>query len=106
MKFNLPDGSAEKPYRFYLYDEAARPIGADALDTLDLLDALEHMWMLIKAPQQPYRVELWLGEEFVGHIARNEGRLVLAKRAEPLRSHPAVAEPTSPAEKLRAGHRA
>ena len=70
-------------YTYYLFDIEASLIGEETLDHDDILDALERMRTVLDVPSAPYVVQLWKGDSFIGHIRRDEGRIVL-RRPDPL----------------------
>jgi hypothetical protein len=75
-------------FNYYLFDADARLIESDRAEHSDILDAFERMRDLLDRHTTIEMVQLWQAENFVGHIKRSEGRLVLKNQADPLPAHP------------------
>lgn len=75
-------------FNYYLFDTGARLVQSDSAEHDDILDAFERMRDLLDRHATIEMVQLWQAENFVGHIKRSEGRLVLKSQADPLPTHP------------------
>jgi hypothetical protein len=75
-------------FSFYLFDAAGRLITAHASRHDDILDAFERMRVLLAEAQSMAMVQLWQGEEFVAHLKRSDGRLIVHRRSEAPPAHP------------------
>lgn len=79
-------------FNYYLFDAGARLVESDSAEHADILDAFERMRDLLDEHGAIEMVQLWQAENFVGHIKRSEGRLVLKNQADPLPTHPLFAQ--------------
>jgi len=75
-------------FTYYLFDTNANMVTAEAAAHDDILDAFERMRGLLDDFEMIAMVQLWQDEEFVGHIKRSDGRLVLKSTADPVQLHP------------------
>lgn len=75
-------------FNYYLFDTGAQLVRSDSAEHEDILDAFERMRDLLDRHATIEMVQLWQAENFVGHIKRSEGRLVLKSQADPLPTHP------------------
>lgn len=75
-------------FSYYLFDCDARLVDSETATHTDILDAFERMRALIDERPAIAMVQLWQEENFVGHVKRSDGRLILKSRAEPLPTHP------------------
>lgn len=80
-------------FTYYLFDQSANMVTAEAASHEDILDAFERMRSLLEEFEMIAMVQLWQDEEFVGHIKRSDGRLILKSNAEPLPLHPMAQDP-------------
>jgi hypothetical protein len=80
-------------FTYYLFDQGANMVTAEAATHDDILDAFERMRALLDEFEMIAMVQLWADEEFVGHIKRSDGRLVLKSRADPIPLHPLAQDP-------------
>ena len=80
-------------FTYYLFDQSANMVTAEAASHDDILDAFERMRSLLEEFEMIAMVQLWQDEEFVGHIKRSDGRLILKSNAEPLPLHPMAQDP-------------
>jgi hypothetical protein len=78
-------------FSYYMFDGAARLVRAEAGEHEDILDAFERMRMLLDELTAIEMVQLWQDEDFVGHIKRGDGRLILKTKTDPLPTHPLYA---------------
>jgi hypothetical protein len=78
-------------FSYYLFDGDARLVDSDAAEHADILDAFERMRAFIDERAAIAMVQLWQDENFVGHVKRSDGRLILKDRADPLPTHPLLA---------------
>lgn len=79
-------------FSYYLFDSDARLVDSDTAAHVDILDAFERMRALIDDRAAIAMVQLWQDENFIGHVKRSDGRLILKSRAEPLPTHPLFAQ--------------
>ncbi len=68
-------------------------VTAEAASHDDILDAFERMRALLDEFEMIAMVQLWQDEEFVGHVKRSDGRLILETTADPVPLNP-VAQDT------------
>jgi len=80
-------------FTYYLFDQSANMVTAEAASHDDILDAFERMRGLLDTFEMIAMVQLWRDEEFVGHIKRSDGRLILKSTAEPVPLHPLAQDP-------------
>jgi hypothetical protein len=80
-------------FTYYLFDQGANMVTAEAATHDDILDAFERMRSLLDEFEMIAMVQLWEDEEFVGHVKRSDGRLILKSVADPIPLHP-VAQDT------------
>ena len=80
-------------FTYYLFDANANMVTAEAATHEDILDAFERMRGLLDEFEMIATVQLWRDEEFVGHIRRSDGRLILKNNAEPVPLHPLAQDP-------------
>jgi hypothetical protein len=85
-------------FSYYMFDGGARLVRAEAGEHEDILDAFERMRQLLEELSTIEMVQLWQDENFVAHIARSDGRLILKTKTDPLPTHPLI-ERRSPATK-------
>jgi hypothetical protein len=71
-------------FTYYLFDQGANMVTAEAASHDDILDAFERMRALLDEFEMIAMVQLWQDEEFVGHLKRSDGRLILKSTAEPV----------------------
>jgi hypothetical protein len=79
-------------FNYYLFDAGARLVESETAAHDDILDAFERMRALLDERTPIAMVQLWQDENFVGHIKRSDGRLILKNRTDPLPAHPLVAQ--------------
>ncbi len=75
-------------FAYYLFDQGANMVTAEAASHDDILDAFERMRALLDEFEMIAMVQLWQDEEFVGHVRRSDGRLILKSTADPVPLHP------------------
>jgi hypothetical protein len=75
-------------YDYYLFDAESRMVQSQTAEHRDILDALERMRTLLAEFEAIAMVQLWQQENFIGHITRTEGRLILKRQSDPLPGHP------------------
>jgi hypothetical protein len=75
-------------FTYYLFDQGANMVTAEAATHDDILDAFERMRALLDEFEMIAMVQLWQDEEFVGHVKRSDGRLILKSIADPVPLHP------------------
>jgi hypothetical protein len=80
-------------FTYYLFDQSANMITAEAANHEDILDAFERMRHLLDEFEMVATVQLWQDEEFVGHLRRGDGRLILKTNADPLPLRPLTQDP-------------
>jgi hypothetical protein len=80
-------------FTYYLFDESANMVTAETGTHDDIVDAFEHMRALLNEFEMIAMVQLWRDEEFVGHVKRSNGRLILKSNAEPVPLHPLAQNP-------------
>lgn len=80
-------------FTYYLFDQGANMVTAEAASHDDILDAFERMRALLAEFEMIAMVQLWQDEEFVGHIKRSDGRLILKSNADLLPLHPLAQDP-------------
>ncbi|HWE72464.1 MAG TPA: hypothetical protein VG328_04835 [Stellaceae bacterium] len=80
-------------FTYYLLDQSANMVTAEAVIHDDILDAFERMRALLDEFEMIAMVQLWEDEEFVGHIKRSDGRLVLKSNSDPIPLHPLAQNP-------------
>ena len=80
-------------FTYYLFDQSANMVSAEAATHDDILDAFERMRILLDEFEMIAMVQLWQDEELVGHIKRGDGRLVLKSNAEPAPRDPLAQDP-------------
>jgi hypothetical protein len=88
-------------FTYYLLDQGANMVTAEAATHDDILDAFERMRSLLDEFEMIASVQLWEDEEFVGHIRRGDGRLVLKRNSDPIPLHP-LAQNTAETQKTKA----
>lgn len=81
-------------FNYYLFDAGAQLVENDAAEHGDILDAFERMRGLMDQHAAIEMVQLWQAENFIGHIKRSDGRLILKNQADPLPTHPLFAQDT------------
>ena len=79
-------------FNYYLFDADTRLVESQAAEHDDILDAFERMRSVMDEHAAIETVQLWQAENFVGHIKRSDGRLILKNQADPLPSHPLFAQ--------------
>lgn len=84
-------------FTYYLFDQSANMVTAEAATHADIVDAFERMRTLLHEFEMIGMVQLWQDEDFVGHIKRSDGRLILKTKADPVPLHP-LAQNTPAAE--------
>ena len=80
-------------FTYYLFDINANMVTAEAAAHDDIVDAFERMRALLDDFEMIATVQLWRDEEFVGHIKRSDGRLILKGNADPVPLHPLAQDP-------------
>lgn len=80
-------------FTYYLFDQSANMVTAEAATHDDILDAFEQMRGLLDEFDMIAMVQLWQDEDFVGHIKRSDGRLILKSNADPVPLHPLAQDP-------------
>jgi hypothetical protein len=80
-------------FTYYLFDQGANMVTVEAASHDDILDAFERMRNLLDEFEMIATVQLWQDEEFVGHLKRGDGRLILKSNAEPLPLRPQAQDP-------------
>ena len=75
-------------FTYYLFDQGANMVTAEAATHDDILDAFERMRHLLDEFEMIATVQLWENDEFVGHIRRTDGRLILQSNAAQIPLHP------------------
>ncbi len=75
-------------FTYYLFDPGANMVTAEAADHEDILDAFDRMRAMLDEFEMIAMVQLWQDEEFIGHIKRDDGRLVLKSQTEPPAQNP------------------
>jgi hypothetical protein len=80
-------------FTYYLFDQGANMVTAEAATHGDILDAFERMRALLDEFEMIATVQLWEDEEFVGHIKRSDGRLILKSNSDPVPLHPLAQDP-------------
>lgn len=75
-------------FTYYLFDQGANMVTADAVTHDDILDAFDRMRTLLDEFEMIAMVQLWQDEEFVAQIRRNDGRLILKGKTDPAPVHP------------------
>ena len=75
-------------FTYYLFDQGANMVTAEAASHDDILDAFDHIRALLDQFEMIALVQLWQNEEFVGQIERGDGRLVLKKNTDPVPLRP------------------
>jgi hypothetical protein len=80
-------------FTYYLFDDGANMVTAEAGTHDDIVDAFDRMRTLLDEFEMIAMVQLWQDEEFVGHIKRNDGRLILKSKANPVPLHPLAQNP-------------
>jgi hypothetical protein len=75
-------------FNFYLFEAGTLLGRAEASENSDILDALERMHTLLDEQPRLAMVQLWRHENFIGHIKRSDGRLILKSKTDPLPAHP------------------
>jgi len=83
-------------FTYYLFDQNANMVTAEAANHDDILDAFERMRALLDEFEMIAMVQLWHDEEFVGHVNRSDGRLILKSSADPVPLHPLAQDPPEP----------
>jgi hypothetical protein len=79
-------------FSYYMFDSGARLVRAEAGEHDDILDAFERMRLLLEELTTIEMVQLWQDENFVAHIKRSDGRLILKTKTDPLPAHPLFAQ--------------
>ena len=75
-------------FTYYLLDQSANMVTAESAAHDDILDAFERMRSLLDEFEMIAAVQLWEDEEFVGHLKRSDGRLILRRNNDPIPLHP------------------
>jgi hypothetical protein len=75
-------------FTYYLLDQSANMVTAESATHDDILDAFERMRALLDEFEMIASVQLWEDEEFVGHVRRSDGRLILKRNNDPIPLHP------------------
>jgi hypothetical protein len=78
-------------FSYYMFDGAARLVRAEASEHEDILDALARMPVLLDELTAIEMIQLWQDENFIGHIRRSDGRLILNTKSDPVPAHPLLA---------------
>ncbi len=78
-------------YNYFLFDGGARLVKSKSAEHSDILDAFEQARALLDAAASIAMVQLWQHENFIGHIDRADGRLILKRQADSLPAHPVFA---------------
>jgi hypothetical protein len=71
-------------FTYYLFDQSANMVTAEVASHDDILDAFERMRALLDEFEMIAMVQLWQDEEFVGHVKRSDGRLILKSTVDPV----------------------
>ncbi len=75
-------------FTYYLFDQNANMVTAEAATHDDIVDAFDRMRTLLDEFEMIAMVQLWQDDEFVGQIRRGDGRLILRRNADPEPCHP------------------
>lgn len=79
-------------FNYYLFDAGARLVDSETAEHDDILGALERMRTLLEERAPIAMVQLWQAQDFVGHINRHDGRVILRSKADPVPVHPLLAQ--------------
>jgi hypothetical protein len=80
-------------FTYYLFDQGANMVTAEAATHDDIVDAFERMRTLLDEFEMIAMVQLWQNEEFVAHVKRSDGRLILKSNADPVPLRPRAQKP-------------
>ena len=75
-------------FSYYMFDSTARLVRAEAAEHADIVDALEPMRALLDELETIEMVQLWRDENFIAHVKRSDGRLILNTKVNPPPAHP------------------
>ena len=75
-------------FTYYLFDEGANMVTVETASHDDIVDAFDRMRTMLDQFEMIAMVQLWQDEEFVGHIKRSDGRLILKSNADTSPLHP------------------
>jgi hypothetical protein len=75
-------------FTYYLFDEGANMVTVETATHEDIVDAFDRMRTMLDKFEMIAMVQLWHDEEFVGHIRRSDGRLIVTRNADPAPAHP------------------
>ena len=92
-------------YTYFLFDTGVRMVHTETIKHVDSLDALERMRMMLDDFADIETVQLWQHENYIGHITRSEGRLILKRQSDPMPAHPLlgpIAPETQAAREIKA----
>ncbi|HVA14997.1 MAG TPA: hypothetical protein VNF99_17255 [Stellaceae bacterium] len=79
-------------YNYFLFDGGARLVKSERAEHGDILDAFEHARAFLDDAASIAMVQLWQHENFIGHINRADGRLILKRQSDSLPAHPVFAQ--------------
>jgi hypothetical protein len=70
-------------FTYYLFDEGANMVTVEAATHEDIVEAFDQMRTMLDKFEMIAMVQLWRDEEFVGHIRRSDGRLIVTRNPDP-----------------------
>jgi hypothetical protein len=80
-------------FTYYLFDEGANMVTAETATHDDIVEAFDRMRAMLDKFEMIATVQLWRDEEFVGHIKRSDGRLIVTRNADRAPVHPLAQSP-------------
>lgn len=75
-------------FTYYLFDEGANMVTVETATHDDIVEAFDRMRAMLDKFEMIAMVQLWRDEEFVGHIKRSDGRLIVTRHADPVPVRP------------------
>ena len=75
-------------FTYYLFDEGANMVTAETAAHDDIVEAFDRMRTMLDKFEMIAMVQLWRDEEFVGHIKRSDGRLIVTRNPDRAPVHP------------------
>lgn len=80
-------------FTYYLFDEGANMVTVETASHDDIVDAFDRMRTMLDQFEMIAMVQLWHDEEFVGHIRRSDGRLIVTRNSDRTPVHPLAQNP-------------
>ena len=80
-------------FTYYLFDEGANMVTVETATHDDIVQAFDRMRAMLDRFEMIAMVQLWHDEEFVGHIKRSDGRLILTANPDRAALHPRAQHP-------------